>query len=899
MFSIKNEAFEFCESLEKIDIPKSNSYVGKEAFRSCKSLQEIELSEAMTNIGTNAFLNCPELSKLTILSKNAEISNHAAGYHFNNDTGRYEPQGNVTIYGYYESTAQKYAEKNNLTFFELNSNPSDVRTVITLDKSTIELMQYRKVKLGFKVENPGGSTKFESTNSSVVTVDSDGNIEAVSPGKAYIAVTNGDATAVVTVVVSASKVDLKHEQSNSEYKFFFFDDNGDVCVRVTKYIGTKSVVKIPSEIGGYPVRVIDEYAFMNCSTLINLTIPEGVTKLGYGAFRACKKLKTIKFPSTITELEGFEFEDVSTVESIDFPSIKALLEYCKYDDVSSSLPVYNPHTLLINGKSVKNLTIPNGTETIFGEMFRNCINIETVTLPDGLKQIGFYSFADCTALKSFNVPESVEVFGSGALYNCPKIEGIKLPDGLRQLGSNALLGTSVKSLTIPEYARVYNYAFQDFTTLETVYFNLRILPDEYDNLFKNCDSLKSFYISKNAAEFDTSMFKNTAAKPVIYGFAGTFAENLAKKLGFKFVALEESVTEPDVTEPAPEPTAPQIPIFPDYLYDPDTLTYTVTDKAGALKGEDDYPSAESNNATTVVFDYDEPVRLTSWCTQWFMSVEKAVVKGNIYDIGSTAFQFCARSLKEVELSDNVVSITYGAFSGCKLLTKVPEGKGLRLIGDYAFSSCEGLTEINICPSVTEIGECAFLGCKGVSEVKIPSTVTKIGGYAFGYLYNFTQDEYFPIPNFKIIAEKGSEGERYAIENDLILQYPNGEFYNPAESSEVKPTEPKPAAPTVKKPIVKKSNPIKVTAVKKTVKAKTLRKKMLTIKALTVKKAQGKLTFKKLSGKKFFKVSSKTGKITIKKKTPKGTYKIKVKITAAGNTRYKKKSLTKTVQVRIK
>ena len=63
------------------------------------------------------------------------------------------------------------------------------------------------------------------------------------------------------------------------------------------------------------------------------------------------------------------------------------------------------------------------------------------------------------------------------------------------------------------------------------------------------------------------------------------------------------------------------------------------------------------------------------------------------------------------------------------------------------------------------------------------------------------------------------------------------------------------------------------------------------------RGQGTLIFKKKSGNKKIKIS-KAGMVTIKKKLRKGTYKIKVKVTAAGNSNYKSSS-TKTVTFKIK
>ncbi|MBR2547622.1 MAG: hypothetical protein IKF07_05460 [Eubacterium sp.] len=95
----------------------------------------------------------------------------------------------------------------------------------------------------------------------------------------------------------------------------------------------------------------------------------------------------------------------------------------------------------------------------------------------------------------------------------------------------------------------------------------------------------------------------------------------------------------------------------------------------------------------------------------------------------------------------------------------------------------------------------------------------------------------------------------------------------------------------------KSNPM--VAKGKTVKASAKKtKKFAKSKAFTVKKAQGKVTFKKTKGSKKVTVS-KAGKVTVKKGLKKGkTYKIKVKITAAGNAEYKSKSKTVTLKVKV-
>ena len=97
---------------------------------------------------------------------------------------------------------------------------------------------------------------------------------------------------------------------------------------------------------------------------------------------------------------------------------------------------------------------------------------------------------------------------------------------------------------------------------------------------------------------------------------------------------------------------------------------------------------------------------------------------------------------------------------------------------------------------------------------------------------------------------------------------------------------------------KKAQSMKVTKKNKTVKYKKLKKKAQKVKAITVKNYKGKLSFKKVSGSKKLSLV-KGGKIKVKRGTKKGTYKIKVKVTAAGNSTYKSASKTVTVKIKVK
>ena len=165
-------------------------------------------------------------------------------------------------------------------------------------------------------------------------------------------------------------------------------------------------------------------------------------------------------------------------------------------------------------------------------------------------------------------------------------------------------------------------------------------------------------------------------------------------------------------------------------------------------------------------------------------------------------------------------------------------------------------------------------------------------YALGNMPDTVTDE-------AVVADASLPDEAYGSEIPTVkkegtyyvyCRFPNGEsgtfdFCVKVTVAKATPVPPKP----VKKAntIYAKGKTVKVNGNKKTIIKKS--------KAFKIKNAKGTVTFKKAKGNKKITVA-KNGKITVKKGLKKGTYKVKIKVTAAGNSRYK--AATKTVTVKI-
>lgn len=106
-------------------------------------------------------------------------------------------------------------------------------------------------------------------------------------------------------------------------------------------------------------------------------------------------------------------------------------------------------------------------------------------------------------------------------------------------------------------------------------------------------------------------------------------------------------------------------------------------------------------------------------------------------IADKAFYGC-KSLTAITIPKTITRIGGHAFKGCAGLTTVnynatncvvAAGKAGKAVTP-AFEDCKSITNINLSADVVSIPEYIFWGCTGVTELTIPEHVTSIGGRAF-------------------------------------------------------------------------------------------------------------------------------------------------------------------------
>ena len=134
--SIGDYAFDYCTSLTSVTIGNSVTSIGYSAFEYCTSLTSVTIPDSVTSIGDYAFLGCEKLTSVKIPDSVTSIGDAAFGYSYI-DWDEYGKIEGFIVYGYEDSAAEEYANKNHLTFIGTKGTIGDCTWKVINGKLTI------------------------------------------------------------------------------------------------------------------------------------------------------------------------------------------------------------------------------------------------------------------------------------------------------------------------------------------------------------------------------------------------------------------------------------------------------------------------------------------------------------------------------------------------------------------------------------------------------------------------------------------------------------------------------------------------------------------------------------------------------------------------------------------
>lgn len=252
------------------------------------------------------------------------------------------------------------------------------------------------------------------------------------------------------------------------------------------YIGTDTDITLPNNI-----KEIYNRAFSK-SRVTNVTLPEGIEKIGPYAFSGCTKLKVITLPETLHTIGEHAFSECSSLSELKLPSNITKLE----------------SEIFKGCTNLKNVPLPNNLTKIGLGTFKDCKNLVNLIIPNRVTKIGDHAFQSCKLLEDIIIPESVDLKNCDSLFeNCSALKKVTLPSTCKEIGRNWFTDCShLTEIVIPDGVTRINYgAFSGCSSLQSL-----TLPNSLTqitaNAFRHCSNLYSLIIPENVSNISASVF---------------------------------------------------------------------------------------------------------------------------------------------------------------------------------------------------------------------------------------------------------------------------------------------------------------------------------------------------------------------------------------------------------
>lgn len=525
------------------------------------------------------------------------------------------------------------------------------------------------------------------------------------------------------------------------YKWYYTIE-GDGSARVFKAWGSPAVepvptgvVTIPATLGGKPVTIIGGDAFINCSGMTKVLIPDTVTTIWSSAFKGCSGLKDFTFPDGLSTVMSSAFQGCTGLESV---------------EISVAVSEIGNYAFALCG-NLKTVTFAGNCPTTGGDKIYDGANGELVSIvpatasgwADALAAGTWQSRAIRSTARDVTVtfdPNGGEVAeASRTVQSGSEIGSLPTPT---RTGNWSFLGwfTEVSGGTKISTAAVvsddvtyYAHWSQTPPTTTTVTFN--------PNGGTVSPTSKTFPVNTQIGELPTPVRSG-------YTFDGWWTAAEGGTLVTSSTAFRNSTTiyaqwlasgYSTWTDANGLTWIYRIDGGKAELYNDDNAAISPATVAGAITVPATLggcPVTRIGNCAFLECPNLERVTIQpgvtsigDWCFQDSPSLKGVSIPVGVTDLGDQAFSGCT-ALESISLPASVTTIGSAVFSGCPALAQVNIPAALQVISECAFADCISLTSITFPSGVATIADSAFKDCANLSEMRIPKTVTSIGVDAF-------------------------------------------------------------------------------------------------------------------------------------------------------------------------
>ena len=518
----------------------------------------------------------------------------------------------------------------------------------------------------------------------------------------------------------------------------------------------------------FPVQSIGECAFMNCDTLTELIMPDGLQVIGEFAFWGCYNLSEITIPARVTEIAEGTFMGCRSLAKVTFLGRVTSIGNDAFYGTRSLKHIDLPDSLTSLGSGAFGQSHRDGETDRSG-------GLEEIVLPAGLTKIEEDTFNSCYDMRSVHFLGKVTSIGDGAFCYTSSLLGIDLPESVCSIGKKAFSGSGLQKILLPKDCVDVEpdaFASSALEAFEVDPGNTAFQAGEDGVLYsRDGKQLVLYPSSRQEAAYTVRPGTVEIGAYAFYGVRnlehiilpdslreiGDYA--FAEQPKLKEVALPEGLEDisseytffycDSLTELSLPSTLRDISgsyvfsgigitelVLPDGLQDiSGDHIFSNCDALSSLQLPKDLEliSGSWNFARTSIEKLTLPVMLQEIQGEDnFYACEKlseVVLPAGLRILGDGSFGSCT-SLEKIQLPASLIKLNSGTFSGCSELKHIEIPEKVTSIGSSCFAGCENLTELELPVELQTIGDSCFAGCNGLEAIKLPVGLQSIGSYAF-------------------------------------------------------------------------------------------------------------------------------------------------------------------------
>lgn len=219
---------------------------------------------------------------------------------------------------------------------------------------------------------------------------------------------------------------------------------------------------IPAEVKGVPVTGMMEEPFGFCRKLTSVTLPDSLQYFTYDDI-CCNTLVRL---STVSSGAVSVFTPAPSAPEPESP-VPTVAEII----VSDTNPYYTALDGILYTKDlktlvacppacgIKELKLPEETESISDYAFCACLTLETAVIPDSIKHIHNGAFAACPVLKKVELPESITTISGDIFYYCTALSDVVFHGEVTKIGYGAFNEcTALEQFKMPDTVEMIGYS---------------------------------------------------------------------------------------------------------------------------------------------------------------------------------------------------------------------------------------------------------------------------------------------------------------------------------------------------------------------------------------------------------------------------------------------------------